>query len=72
MAIAEGWGKRRVEKKNEIISGAWLTAALNRQERLPKLDSLLHKEERKPQTVDDMVAMARLFTLAYGGEVVEV
>lgn len=75
--MAEGYRRRRIDYLNDLTALAWNTAALSRQKTLPELKTLLIDDDPKPdqpkqQTTEEMIAMARMITLAYGGEIVEV
>lgn len=56
------------EKAKEIKWLVWTTAALIRCEEMPDLDDWLEAKEKKEQTPDEMVTMARLLNAMYGGD----
>jgi len=63
--------KKRINKHraNELMSLAWHIALFERQKELPALKTILqdeHKEKRK-QTVEEMISVARLLNAAHGG-----
>lgn len=61
-----------IEIENDrSITNAWLSAGLERQKRLPKLESLLTKREKPKQTDQQMLAMVKVLNEAFGGVVVE-
>lgn len=58
-------------ENDRSITNAWLSAGLERQKRLPKLESLLTKREKPKQTNEQMLAMVKMLNEAFGGVVVE-
>jgi hypothetical protein len=63
---------RRYEMEYEIaITNAWLSAGLERQKRLPRLDELIKRKEKEIQNDKQMLAMVKALNDALGGEVVE-
>lgn len=67
----EEYIKAERNKLNEFITLAWLTANYTRAKTFPPdLNKLLIKEgaERKVQTVEEMMAMAKIVNAAWGGE----
>lgn len=73
--ICEAYKQKHTRHNNELISLAWYTAVLSRQEKLPELKSLLIDEntnESRQQTDEEMMAMCKILNAAYGGEVVEI
>lgn len=61
----------RFEIENDrSITNAWLTVGLDRQKRLPELQSILSKRETKKQSSEQMLAMVKALNEAFGGEIV--
>lgn len=70
--MVDGHGRKQKRHRNEILYGAWYTAMLMRQEKIPPLSELMQDmEPKEPQTDDDMLAMVKVLNAAFGGEVVE-
>ena len=72
--VADGYIKRTSRAHDERMSQAWHTAALVRMRKdFPPLSDLLHgeKAEAKEQSIDSLIATAKVWTVALGGEVVE-
>jgi len=44
--MIRGYAERQRAKYEEVVYGAWMAAALQRQKKLPKLERLLGKEKR--------------------------
>jgi hypothetical protein len=62
------------DEKNKNIVNAYNTACLIRAQEMPSLESLLIPDEpktSKPQTPEQMIAMAEMFTLAFGGTIIK-
>lgn len=76
VVICNGYEKKQKEKKNDIITNAWLTAKLSSFEKMPPLDSLLYKDEeskqKKQQTPEEMINVCKLLNSALGGEEMEI
>ena len=75
--MAQGYRRRQIKKRNELIYHAWHVEALSRQQKLPELKSLMQNVERsadppKQQTEEDMIAMCKLLNVAFGGNEVVV
>lgn len=70
--MAEGYSKRSIKRKNELIEVAWSTAYLSRVKEMPELESILIKElkPKKEQTDEDMLTVVKSLNAAFGGEVV--
>lgn len=63
--------KSEMENDRAILN-AWLGAGLHRQKRLPKLQDLIKKTEKKQkQSNEQMLAMVKALNSAFGGKVVE-
>jgi hypothetical protein len=65
---------RRIEIDHEMsITNAWLSVVLERQKRLPKLEELIKKKQRKikVQTEEEMFEMVKILNAALGGEMIE-
>lgn len=63
---------RRIELDHEMsVTNAWLSAGLERQKRLPKLEELLKKKTKQSQTDRQMLAIVKALNSALGGDVVE-
>lgn len=63
---------RRVNRHNGGVVQAYICAALMRhpaRKRLPKLDSLLAKPRKGPQSWQEQLAIAKMWTAALGGTV---
>lgn len=45
--MMQGYEQKMKEKRREIVTLAWLTAALSRQKKLPRLESLLAETEKE-------------------------
>jgi len=67
-------------KNEEIITQAWLTAALvktaivcafEKEAKFPALNELLEAKPKEEQKPEDMEAVVRLINAAFGGNVVE-
>ena len=76
-AMAKGFNRRQINRRNELMFAAWHCAAIARQKTLPELDDLLINPDEKPepkkeQTDTDMLNMCKMLNAMYGGEVVEV
>jgi hypothetical protein len=67
----DGASSRREREHNERAWLAWHTAALARPSkgRFPSLRSLQVKPRRKPQTWQEQLEVARLWTVAMGGKI---
>lgn len=65
-----GLAKIRERETNERLWLAWHTVALDRTDKLPKLESLMIKSDQpKPrQTGDEMLLAMKSIFLAYGGD----
>lgn len=75
-AILQGFNRRQVQHRNELLYHAWHTEVFARQKQLPKLADIIQDDseqvERKPkQSDEEMMAMCRMLNAAFGGEVVE-
>lgn len=74
--IFAGAGDRLRREQDERMSLAWHVAALMRTDarKFPKLEKLLSRSARRGprprQTPEQMLAIARLFTVAAGGEII--
>ena len=66
--IFEGKHAQFVREHNDRAWLAWYTAALPRFKKFPKLRSMLSRE-RRAQSPDEMMAIAKQWTLLLGGEV---
>jgi hypothetical protein len=63
---------RRLELEQEIsITNAWLSAGLERQKRIPRLEELIEKKNKETQSDSQMLAMVKALNDALGGEVIE-
>lgn len=63
---------RRIELDHEMsVTNAWLSAGLERQKRLPKLEELLKKKTKQSQTDRQMLAIVKALNSALGGDVIE-
>lgn len=76
-AMLHAYQRRQRRRNNELIYTAWHSAAFRRMDRLPALQSVLVNEDAEPepareQTTDEMIAVCKLLTAAFGGKVVEV
>lgn len=73
MEMVDGYQRRKEQQLDELIYLAWHIAALNRypgNKKLPSLKSLLKKSKGKnEQTAEEMMAMAKSLTLAFGGDI---
>lgn len=74
--MVKGCQKRRKERRNDIITNAWVTANLSLAKKMPKLDSLLIKDEEdrkiKIQTPESMLATCKIINSSLGGKKKEV
>lgn len=70
--MVKGYQKRQKDRRNEIITNAWITANLSLVKKMPKLDSLLIKDEAdkktKQQTTSEMIATCKLLNSSLGGK----
>ena len=70
--MLDGYKRNQKRHINEVLIGAWHTAALSRMEKMPSLNSLLYDDEPKhEQTEDEMYAMCKMLNAAFGGVEVE-
>lgn len=71
-AMAEGYSKRNLKRKNELTELAWSTAYLSRVKEMPELENILIKDLKpvKEQTDEDMLTVVKSLNAAFGGEVV--
>ena len=68
----EGFIVKSEMENDRAILNAWLGAGLHRQKRLPKLQDLIKKTEKKQkQSNEQMLAMVKALNVAFGGKVVE-
>ena len=66
--ILQGVRLRLERERNERVSQAWMTAALTRTQRLPRLDTLLVRTERpRAQTWQQQLAVVKMIHAAFGG-----
>lgn len=65
----QGAAKRRERETDELTWLAWHIVALDRTERLPKLQDILSRQEpaRKAQTGEEMLLAMKGLFLAHGG-----
>jgi len=65
-AIIDGSANRLKREHDDRAWLVWHIEALHRMKRLPKLKTLLHnaKPEKKRQTIEEQIAMARMWTAA--------
>lgn len=71
--VMQGHQRRLVREHNDRAWLAWTTEALRRTKKMPSLRRLqarMPREARKKQSWQDMKAVAKLITLAFGGQVV--
>ena len=69
--MLEGYGLRREQHLNDLISQAWHTAALYRVDRMPDLESLLiTRPSGRVQTPEDMETIVTILNAAFGGETI--
>lgn len=64
--------ERRIDDHDNRVTQAWLTAALNNQRKMPRLETLLLGEQRKhiePQTAAQQRAVFEVLVAQYGGKV---
>lgn len=69
-----GFGRRIERETNERMWAAWHTVALDRTDKLPKLETLLIKSAapQKPrQTGEQMLVAMKSIFLAFGGDPAE-
>ncbi len=55
-------------RRNEMIFTAWHVAYFSRVTKLPSLKSVLIEEEKREQSVDEMIAICRMMNAALGGK----
>jgi hypothetical protein len=67
---ANGQIKRIEIEQDMLVTNAWLSAGLERQKRLPKLEELTKKRPKKikPQTEEEMFQMVKILNAAFGGD----
>jgi hypothetical protein len=59
--------RRRLDHiHNENVWLAWHIAALDRQKRLPRMQSLMNERRRKPQTWREQMSICRSIAAAFG------
>lgn len=57
---------RNEDEHDARISQAWATASLMRAKKIPALATLLTKQRRRPQTVNEQRVMLNMLSQAYG------
>lgn len=63
-----GAGKRLEREQNDRITLAWMTAALSRAHRIPKLETLIAGNGgRRKQTWQEQLATVKMINAAFGG-----
>lgn len=69
---AEVYGEAQEAARKDAISTAYLTAALSRAEKMPRLEKLLEKTETKPkaQSPEEMLAIAMRLNAGNKGGIV--
>jgi hypothetical protein len=69
----KGLAKTREREANERLWLAWHTVALDRTDKLPKLETLLIKssEPKRRQTGEEMLLAMKSIFLAFGGDPAE-
>ncbi|WP_147433380.1 hypothetical protein [Paenibacillus ginsengarvi] len=70
----EAYNERRQIEREDIIRQAYYTAAWQRGKKMPKLEKVLEsirpKQEQRPQTPEEMLAVAMRLHSENGGEIV--
>jgi len=69
-----GYRRRQIVEYNLMIQGAWYGEMFARQKRVPALKNMLADSEDKPrpkQSMEDMMEVAKMFTIANGGKIVK-
>lgn len=59
--------RKRDDDTDRDVRLAWSIAALQRQKKLPSLQSLLNSSRKRLQTVDEQRAMLEILSGKYGG-----
>jgi hypothetical protein len=75
-AMTKGYVEEKRERGNDLMTSAWFTAYFTRKNPMPPLKDFIQSDKaeskpNKPQTPEQMLAMARILNAAYGGDVVE-
>jgi hypothetical protein len=66
--MAQNYNECKKEQENEKITLAYLTAKLQRIEKMPSLNKLLGKEEpKKVMTQEEMLDQVKILNEAFGG-----
>jgi len=74
-AMVEAYQRTQTNKRNDLVTLAWLTASLSRQQKMPALKSLLIEEKpkvSKEQAPEQMVNACKTIAAALGGNFIEV
>lgn len=67
--LITAYSERQEQISDLMISQSWLTAKLNRAEKLPNLNELLGKKEKKElQTDEQMLNTVKMLHAALGGD----
>ena len=69
--MSVGYNKRRKQFDEDLTYIGWVPARLVFGKKVPDFNKLISHEPTKKQTPEDMIAVAKLITIALGGEVVE-
>jgi hypothetical protein len=76
--MCRAYRRIQIRQHNELMSAAWHVAAFSRQTKLPALKDVLIDEDEtggpkrtKQQTAEQMLAVARMWNAALGGDEVE-
>jgi hypothetical protein len=56
-------------EQDEKKTIAWMTAYLHRVDKMPSLQELLNKKEKKEMTEDEMLEAVKQLNIAFGGKV---
>lgn len=66
--LLEGARRRLVRESNDRIAHAWMSAALARSRKLPRLQSLMASPEpKRPQTWQEQLAIVKMLHAGLGG-----
>lgn len=60
---------KQTDEFDEKLTIAWMTAYLHRVDKMPSLQELLNKKEKKEMTEDEMIQVVKQLNTAFGGTV---
>ncbi|TLN02801.1 phage tail assembly chaperone [bacterium] len=67
---AEATNEKEKDRFKQIITGAWLSAAYARAKKIPELNEVMRKLDRREMTDEELLEQIKALNAALGGEVI--